>query len=213
MEGMASEGSAKTESSLGVQEAALLADLDQRRAQISRCRGTVYRVMLRYCGSPVDAEDLTQEALLKSLENAARYRGEAQVCTWVVTIATYVYLTKVRKRVPPLTGILGHSETKNTMLEEVGALETVGGIRHEKDPHQRAEESERRRKLEEALSQLPKEDALILRLYHFEEFGYDELAGVLEKNQAAVKMQASRARAKLRAKIQAMGCTELFEDL
>jgi RNA polymerase sigma factor (sigma-70 family) len=183
------------------------------RLEIEGCRQTVYRVMLRYCGNPSDAEDLTQEAILKSLQSAHLYRGRARVCTWVVTIATYVYLTKVRKRVPPLTGILGHSETKSTMLEEVGALECVGGIRHEKDPHQQAEQSERRRKLEEALSQLPKEDAMILRLYHFEEFGYDELAGVLEKSQAAVKMQASRARAKLRTKIQQMGCAELFEDL
>lgn len=206
-------GGSKEQPLSGVLEGISSVRLTFLRSQIGGCRGTVYRVMLRYCGSPTDAEDLTQEALLKSIENAALYRGEAQVCTWVVTIATYVYLTKVRKRVPPLTGILGHSETKNTALEEIGALVTVGGIRHEKDPHQQAEESERRRKLEEALSQLPKEDALILRLYHFEEFGYDELAGVLEKNQAAVKMQASRARAKLRAKIQAMGCTELFEDL
>jgi DNA-directed RNA polymerase specialized sigma24 family protein len=107
------------------------------RLEIEGCRQTVYRVMLRYCGNPSDAEDLTQEAILKSLQSAHLYRGRARVCTWVVTIATYVYLTKVRKRVPPLTGILGHSETKSTMLEEVGALECVGGIRHEKDPHSR----------------------------------------------------------------------------
>lgn len=180
--------------------------LEQRRSQIERCRQTVYRVLLRYCGNPADAEDMTQEALVKSLQNAAGYRGEARICTWVVTIATYVYLTHARKRVPPLTGVLQNADIPEPHT-------TVGGIVHEKDPHQRAEESERRRKLEEAIAKLPKEDALVLSLYHFDEYGYEELGALLEKSPTAVKMQVSRARRKLKATVEQMGCAELFEGI
>ena len=46
-------------------------------------RDDVYRLALRMTGRPADAEDATQEVLVKVLTRLGGWRGEARVTTWV----------------------------------------------------------------------------------------------------------------------------------
>lgn len=66
--------------------------LEGHRPALDRlCRalsGPVYRLALRMLGHPEDAEDATQEILVKAATHLSSFRGESRVLTWVYTIAT-----------------------------------------------------------------------------------------------------------------------------
>jgi RNA polymerase sigma factor (sigma-70 family) len=62
-----------------------------RAALESLCRalqGPVYRLAQRMLGDPADAEDCTQEILVRVVTHLAQFRGDARLMTWVYTIAT-----------------------------------------------------------------------------------------------------------------------------
>lgn len=76
----------------GSQRAAAIADL-----RIVVLRGLRYG-MASYGVTEADLEDFVQEALLKTLDNLASYRGEAQFTTWAQKIAARVALSDLRRR-------------------------------------------------------------------------------------------------------------------
>ncbi|WP_248583592.1 RNA polymerase sigma factor [Nocardioides sp. InS609-2] len=59
----------------------------------------VYRLALRFFSSPQDAEDVTQEILLKVVTHLSAYEGRAKVTTWVYTIASRHLLQSRRRAV------------------------------------------------------------------------------------------------------------------
>ncbi len=76
----------------GSQRAAAIADL-----RIVLLRGLRYG-MASYGVTEADLEDFVQEALLKTLDNLASYRGEALFTTWAQKIAARVALSDLRRR-------------------------------------------------------------------------------------------------------------------
>ena len=72
-----------------------------RAALDALCRalsGPVYRLALRMLGHPEDAEDATQEILVKSVTHLSSFRGESKVLTWVYTIATRHLIRRRKSR-------------------------------------------------------------------------------------------------------------------
>jgi RNA polymerase sigma-70 factor, ECF subfamily len=76
----------------GPRRAAAIADL-----RIVLLRGLRYG-MASYGVTEADLEDFVQEALLKTLDNLASYRGEALFTTWAQKIAARVALSELRRR-------------------------------------------------------------------------------------------------------------------
>jgi len=58
----------------------------------------VYGVALRFLWHPQDAEDATQEILIKVITNLGGFRGESGFKTWVYRIASNTLLTLKKKR-------------------------------------------------------------------------------------------------------------------
>jgi RNA polymerase sigma-70 factor, ECF subfamily len=56
----------------------------------------VYRAALAALGSPADAEDVAQEALVRAFQKIQGFRGDASFRTWVVSIAWRRALTRRR---------------------------------------------------------------------------------------------------------------------
>lgn len=56
-------------------------------ALISQYHPNLHRLALRVTGNREDAEDATQEALLKAYCNIGRFRGESRFYTWLARIA------------------------------------------------------------------------------------------------------------------------------
>jgi RNA polymerase sigma factor (sigma-70 family) len=57
----------------------------------------IYNLAIRMLWHPADAEDATQEILLKIVSNLHKFRGESSITTWIYSIATN-YLLTTRKR-------------------------------------------------------------------------------------------------------------------
>src|SRR5512147_1133560 len=77
--------------------------------------------------SEAEAEDLTQEVLIKVSEALSGFRGESQLSTWIYRIATHVALDRLRS--PSYKGIV-QSCSANTETE----VEDRDGSTGEKTP-------------------------------------------------------------------------------
>ncbi len=55
---------------------------------VAAAQDDIYGLALRMLGAPVDAEDATQEVLVKLVTNLASFRGDSSFRTWAWTIAT-----------------------------------------------------------------------------------------------------------------------------
>lgn len=64
---------------------------------LRRVQDPVYRLALRMTGRPVDAEDATQEILIRVMTRLASFRGEASLVTWAYRIAVN-HLVNLRRR-------------------------------------------------------------------------------------------------------------------
>jgi RNA polymerase sigma factor (sigma-70 family) len=72
----------------------------------------VYRLALRMAWRPADAEDATQEILIRVLTRLASWRGEAKLLTWAYRIGVN-YLLNLRRKTP--------QEAQQVSLEQFGA--------------------------------------------------------------------------------------------
>src|SRR5690606_30629071 len=61
-------------------------------------RGFVYAIARRIVGSPEEADDVTQDALLTAFRNRDAFRGEAKYRTWLYRIALTAALGHLRRR-------------------------------------------------------------------------------------------------------------------
>jgi RNA polymerase sigma factor (sigma-70 family) len=57
------------------------------RTLCERIQGPVYRLALRMLGNPSDAEDATQEIVIKAITRLVSFEGRSALKTWVYTIA------------------------------------------------------------------------------------------------------------------------------
>lgn len=84
----------------------------------------VFRLALSILDDPAEAEDATQEALLKALRALPSYRGEATFQTWLYTISVNVCRGRIRKRrarerlTAALRAIFPHEKGAIPQLEE-----------------------------------------------------------------------------------------------
>jgi RNA polymerase sigma factor (sigma-70 family) len=83
-----------------VTELALSARDGDRTALEELCRAVqqpMYRLALRFCGNPVDAEDATQEVLIRLVTNLGSFEGRSRFTTWAYTVAVRQLLRTVRR--------------------------------------------------------------------------------------------------------------------
>lgn len=73
-------------------------DSDALHRVIAAVRDDVYRLALRMLWHPADAEDATQEALVRVLTRIGSYRGDAALRTWVYRVAANHILNRRRSR-------------------------------------------------------------------------------------------------------------------
>jgi RNA polymerase sigma-70 factor, ECF subfamily len=147
----------------------------------------VYVYHLARTGNEQDAQDLTSETFLAALDSIAAYRpvdghrSEHSFAAWLFGIAHHKLADFFQKSVP-------HSS-----LEEVG--ERPGG---DTPPEQAAGQRSDLTRLRQLLALLPEERADALSLRYFSELSLAEVAQVMDKSEAAVKMLVHRGLQELR---------------
>jgi RNA polymerase sigma-70 factor (ECF subfamily) len=158
----------------------------------------VYSVCYRMVRDPDDAADLTQEALVRVIEGLATYDGRAALSTWVIRVAMNVCLSHLRKQRLRRHGSL--DEPAGPIGEPRGA--TIAGP-EELSPPARVEQTETSAVLLRALAGLDPMMRAVLVLRDLQALDYQEIGTVLDVPVGTVKSRLFRARAALRALVEA----------
>jgi len=160
----------------------------------------VYALLYRLTSDAEEARDLTQETFLRAFQSISRFRGDADLKTWIYRIAVnqarnrWRWWRRRRREVTvSLDGNSGHCEQPLS-----------ASLRNEDapDPEQETLAHEREGQLREALLGLRSSyrEAVILR--DVEGFSYEEIATTLEISIGTVKSRLSRGRLELRRKLE-----------
>lgn len=152
----------------------------------------LYRFILKNIGNASDAEDLTQQTFLEAARAYATYRGESALSTWLYGIAmnlTRNYLSRTPHR-------------KYNFVDEA-ALEKLPSASHEiADVLISRQVMEA---LQKELAGLPDEMREVLLLVALEEVSYEEAAVMLSIPLGTVRSRVSRARTRLRQRLEEAG--------
>jgi RNA polymerase sigma factor (sigma-70 family) len=79
---------------------ALAARDGDRTAMESLCRQVqqpMYRLALRFCGNPHDAQDATQEVMIRLVTQLGSYEGRSKFTTWAYTVAVRQLMRTTRR--------------------------------------------------------------------------------------------------------------------
>jgi len=175
-----------------------LGELEQYRSQLtSYC----YRML----GSPFDAEDAVQDALVRAWRSRARFEGRAALRSWLYRIATNVCLDMIKsrqRRIRPMElGPAQEPVEKNLNVRpEATWLEPIPIqlVAPDPDPADVAVEKESiRLALVAALQHLPAKQRAVLILREVLRWEASEVAQLLDTTVQSVNSALQRARATL----------------
>jgi RNA polymerase sigma-70 factor (ECF subfamily) len=160
-------------------------------------RTYVRQVLLHY-DAPHEALDaLTQEVLFQALRSLPDFRGDAQLRTWLYSIArnvAYAHHRDAQRATAVAPNVLGDTHADRDALHPSSA--------HEANPQATAIRRENRALVHNALAQLPDHYATIIRLRDLEEKSTAETAEALGLTRVNVRVRLHRARKALRDRLQ-----------
>lgn len=153
-----------------------------------RHRDRLWAVALRTTGDREDAADALQEAMLSAHRNAARFRGDSAVTTWLHRIVVNACVDRLRRRQAHRTVPLpGQDNRQDEQRWHTGRHEPVApDVDHDTAMVVR-----------EALAQLPYEQRASLVLVDLEGHSVAEVAQMLGVAEGTIKSRCSRGRARL----------------
>lgn len=141
----------------------------------------MFRLIYRIVGNVPDAQDLTQEALVKALSRKAQLKDDRKATQWLNRIAVNTALDFVRKR-------------GRTAFEEIGDMPAI----KEENPEQRVLRGETRSWLDEGLKLLSERERTALVLRDVEDLPASEVARAMGCSTATVRSHIANARVKFR---------------
>ena len=155
---------------------------------VDRHRDRLWAVALRTTGDPEEAADGLQEALLSAYRNAASYRGDAAVTTWMHRVVVNACLDRLRRRAARPTVPLPEQDT------DFGSNVLA-------DPADPLGNQELRIEIQKALKELPPDQRAAVVLVDIEGYSVDDAAAILDCPSGTIKSRCARGRAKLAARL------------
>lgn len=165
---------------------------------ITRHSVDIYALLYRLTEDAEEAADLTQETFLSALKAIKKFRGDADLKTWLFRIAVNEsrnrfrwWKRRSREKTFSLDATIGDSETP---IHETFSGNTL-------NPEENALRLEREKRLKKALLELPDIFREAIVLCDIEGLSYDEIAQTLDINLGTVKSRIARGRDELRKKL------------
>ncbi len=150
---------------------------DMTEAQFTALAGkhmdTVFRLAYSYLKNSADAEDVTQDTLLKLYQSEENFQSEEHVRAWLIRVAAN-----------ECKSLLRSSWRKVEPLEEYMETLDLPSPEHEE--------------LFRAVMALPDRYRVLIYLFYYEGYSSDEIARMLDMPAATVRTRLARARTKLK---------------
>ncbi|MBA6151296.1 RNA polymerase sigma factor [Gelidibacter maritimus] len=144
----------------------------------------VFRLAKRLLVSREEAEDATQEILMKLWNHKEKIKDYKNVEAFSMTMTKNLCLDRLKsKQAQNLKIVHSNYQDYNISLQkQIEANDSVDWV-------------------SKIMEELPDQQKIIVQLRDIEEYGYDEIAKVLEMNETAVRVALSRARKTIREKL------------
>lgn len=142
--------------------------------------------LVAHLGDRSLAEEVLQDVMLAAWNNAASFRGDSSVRTWLLVIARNRAMNTYRKRKLPLVTL---DDAFGVFGQDTGPLEKV-------------ERKGSENRVREAVNQLPLQQREVLMLVFYHQLSGPEVAQVLGINEGTVKSRLHRAKEALRRVLQ-----------
>ena len=150
---------------------------------IDQIRDKVFRITKRILISQEEAEDATQEVIVKLWQmDAAKRNGFSSIEAYSVTMAKNYCLDRLKSKQAQnlsLNEKIGNSKMSDslqTKIEQTDELNWVGNL----------------------IDQLPERERMIIQLREIEQYDFDEIASILNLPEGTVRVYLSRIRKKIR---------------
>lgn len=150
---------------------------------------SVRRFVFSFSSNWQDADDITQEALLKAFRSFATFDGRASLSTWLYTVARTAAIDWHRSRI-------GRRSDDDLLPEEA----LPGAQRGQEEAVAGKQEAER---LWVAIQSLDDRSRVPLVLFEIEGLSYDEIATIEQVPVGTIRSRLSRARQQLRETLDA----------
>ena len=161
----------------------------------------VYRYAHRLCGEVEAAKDLVQDTFLNAYRGLKQFRGDAQVSTWLYTIASRACLRMRRRRKGEPAQSLSLESFVPATDGELRLQIPVDGL----SPEEALANKQLRRALDQAIAKLPQGYRMVLVLRDMEGLSAKEVGGIMGIGERAVKSRLHRARLFVRRELSAKG--------
>src|SRR6202142_1222602 len=171
-------------------------DITAFETLVGRYERKIFRLAQNITQNKEDAEDVMQEAFLKSYQHLDRFQGDSRFYTWLVRIAVNEALMKLRKRRPNQVSLdepVPGTDGEDSVFREI---EDWGP-----SPEKKFAQTELNEILNRVIGELDPIFRVAFLLRDVEGLSTEETAQILGISVAAVKSRLLRARLKLRQKL------------
>jgi RNA polymerase sigma-70 factor (ECF subfamily) len=175
-------------------------DADAMGRLIVKYQDRLYNTILKICGNPDDAAELTQESFVKVIENIGGFRSQSSVYTWLFRVGVNLTLTFCNRKLR----IGMRSLDAGGIDEDSPKMAAVLTDSKQAGPVAEAENRELHQHVLAALEKLEDQQRAIIVLRDIEAMSYEQIAEALDVELGTVKSRLSRARAALRELLQAV---------
>ncbi|MEM7325292.1 MAG: RNA polymerase sigma factor [Actinomycetota bacterium] len=151
-----------------------------------------YTLALRLVGNEEDARDVVQETYLRAHKGIKKFRGDAQITTWLHRITANCASTYLGRK-----GRHRHE----ALPEDVD----IADEHPQRDPVLRADITALRSQLTDALMQLPPKLRAVVVLRDIYDLPHEAIAEQLDITESAAKVRLHRARKRLRERLYPLG--------
>jgi RNA polymerase sigma-70 factor (ECF subfamily) len=146
----------------------------------------VFNLAYKFVGRHDEAEDLTQDIFLKIFKALHTFDRRANFQTWLISISRNLCIDHYRSV----------RKERETMARDIDPS-TLMPVSRERSPYGTLEQIDLRKRIREALAELPAtlREAVVLR--DLQEFSYQEIADKLRLPEGTVKSRINRGRLEL----------------
>jgi RNA polymerase sigma-70 factor (ECF subfamily) len=167
-------------------------DVESFEILIKSYQTLAYNIAFRMLGNIEDANDATQDALVKVFKSIQSFQGQSSFSTWLYRIVTNTCLDELRKRKRQKV-----YSYHNPVEMKDGEME-----RDVVDPSSNTEEILEKREeiksIQDAIQALPEQHKTVIILRDIKGLSYEQISEILDCPHGTIKSRISRARLALK---------------
>jgi RNA polymerase sigma-70 factor (family 1) len=170
-------------------EGLLQGDNNAFRELVSLYQDHVYNTIICLVRDKEEALDLSQDVFVEIYQSIPRFRKESSLQTWIYRIAVNKALNYLNKKEK------GNFISRIQSIFSPGQEGRINEIKdEEKHPHDKLENEELSRQLQQAVDSLPKNQRIAFILHKMEDLPYKEIARIMDISLSSVESLIFRAR-------------------